>query len=108
MREYQKILAFNLAVWINKFISNLNIHVAEPPTHYPQMPQPQPERPTQEIESFLPVGDYISRSTTECYEDEEEDYFSYQPGHQQILSTEDEKKTIKLPETPIPDPTSQQ
>ncbi|KNC30921.1 hypothetical protein FF38_09306 [Lucilia cuprina] len=83
LREYQKILAFNLAVWINKFISNLNIHVAEPPKPKDEMSaqQQQPtERQTQELSSFIPVGDYISPivSEEELYEDEDdEDYYSY-------------------------------
>ncbi|XP_065358962.1 uncharacterized protein Rcd7 [Calliphora vicina] len=80
LREYQKILSFNLAVWINKFISNLNIHVAEPPKQYPQMPQSQSERQPQELSSFLPVADYISPIASEesYYEEEDEDYYSYQ------------------------------
>ncbi|XP_075159607.1 reduction in Cnn dots 7 [Haematobia irritans] len=56
LREYQKILAFNLAVWINKFISNLNIHVAE----LPQAAQPQMGISEPEVQTLLPVGDYIS------------------------------------------------
>lgn len=68
-------MAFNLAVWINKFISNLNIHVAEPATHYQQMSQTQPERPTQELSSFIPLSDYISYSSVSdelCYVEGEE------------------------------------
>ncbi|XP_037934563.1 uncharacterized protein LOC119668917 [Teleopsis dalmanni] len=54
LREYQQILANNLTVWINKFISNLNIHVA-----------PQTRRLLKpDTEHFLPVQDFISQSET--------------------------------------------
>ncbi|XP_054731913.1 uncharacterized protein LOC129240255 isoform X1 [Anastrepha obliqua] len=82
LREYQQVLANNLTVWINKFISNLNIHISPPPV------------PTEHIEpeTFLPVSDYISCSESidneECQieqsnfyfdemNEEENDYFLY-------------------------------
>lgn len=71
LREYQKILAFNLAVWINKFISNLNIHVAPAPPKAPVQEEPN------KLGSFLPVSDYISCSTGEeewCPEQEDIEY----------------------------------
>ncbi|KAM7355403.1 reduction in Cnn dots 7 [Cochliomyia hominivorax] len=82
LQEYQKILSSNLAVWINKFISNLNIHIEdEPPIQY-EAELPQTEKPTQELSSFLPIDDYISQSSgsEEFYYEEEEDeeYYSYQ------------------------------
>ncbi|KAL9908711.1 reduction in Cnn dots 7 [Glossina fuscipes fuscipes] len=85
LREYQKILAFNLAVWINKFISNLNIHVAQAPAS-PQRDQPfadsrrqqYSDKPSQALQNFLPVGDYISYSSAsdEFMDDENEEFYS--------------------------------
>ncbi|XP_061394921.1 uncharacterized protein LOC133330501 [Musca vetustissima] len=70
LKEYQKILSLNLAVWINKFISNLNIHIAQTPEQYEQEQQQrqqpqqmagqQPEMPV----TFLPLADYISYTTS--------------------------------------------
>lgn len=71
LREYQKILAFNLAIWINKFISNLNIHVSPAP------PKQSLDEEGGKLGSFLPVSDYISCSTGEeewCPEEIEEEY----------------------------------
>lgn len=59
LREYQKILAFNLAIWINKFISNLNIHVAPAPIKKPTGDEGD------KLGSFLPLSDYISCSSGE-------------------------------------------
>lgn len=42
--------------------------------YYPQMSQSQPERPTQDMATFLPVEDYISESSLSeeaNYEDED-------------------------------------
>ncbi|KAL7734396.1 hypothetical protein ACLKA6_010728 [Drosophila palustris] len=67
LRDYQRILANNLTVWINKFISNLNIYLA---------PQQIPVSRTMHAdrgEQFVPMSDYISLS--EEFEDEMlEDY----------------------------------
>lgn len=70
LREYQKILAFNLAIWINKFISNLNIHVA------PSSPKKPRDGEGDKLESFLPLSDYISCSSGEeewCPDEMEEE-----------------------------------
>ncbi|XP_034103442.1 uncharacterized protein LOC132793553 [Drosophila nasuta] len=56
LRDYQRILANNLTVWINKFISNLNIYLA---------PQQVPVARTMHAdrdETFVPMSDYISLS----------------------------------------------
>ena len=58
----------------------MNIHVAEPATHYPQMPQPQPERPTNELSSFIPLSDYISYSSAS------DDYYYAEEGESQAYS----------------------
>ncbi|XP_017034487.1 uncharacterized protein Rcd7 [Drosophila kikkawai] len=58
LREYQRILANNLTVWINKFISNLNIYLApqqQPPEQRPMLAYNDPEQ-------FVPLSDYISVS----------------------------------------------
>ncbi|XP_073835873.1 reduction in Cnn dots 7 [Musca autumnalis] len=70
LKEYQKILSLNLAVWINKFISNLNIHIAESPEQYEQRQQQEqstsmPNTLLHEMpQSFLPVADYISYTSS--------------------------------------------
>ncbi|XP_011193174.1 uncharacterized protein LOC105218974 [Zeugodacus cucurbitae] len=69
LREYQQVLANNLTVWINKFISNLNIHLAPPPVLTENL----------EPDTFLPVKDYISCSElieSEEYQTEQNNYFS--------------------------------
>lgn len=61
LRDYQRILANNLTVWINKFISNLNIYLA------PQQAPPPKAICAERGEDFLPVSDYISVSgDVEC------------------------------------------
>ncbi|XP_017072347.1 uncharacterized protein LOC108108724 [Drosophila eugracilis] len=57
LREYQRILANNLTVWINKFISNLNIYLA--PQQIPVKRQMMAEN---DPEQFVPLSDYISVS----------------------------------------------
>ncbi|XP_058985103.1 uncharacterized protein LOC131805655 [Musca domestica] len=66
LKEYQKILSLNLAVWINKFISNLNIHIAESPQQQNEQQQQQQMAPPMSDgilhempQSFLPLADYI-------------------------------------------------
>ncbi|ALC44762.1 Rcd7 [Drosophila busckii] len=56
LREYQRILANNLTVWINKFISNLNIYLA--PQEVPVERTMHGEYP----ETFVPLSDFISLS----------------------------------------------
>ncbi|XP_016969229.1 uncharacterized protein LOC108037217 [Drosophila rhopaloa] len=55
LREYQRILANNLTVWINKFISNLNIYLApqQIPVQRQRMAETDPEQ-------FVPLSDFIS------------------------------------------------
>ena len=60
-------MANNITVWINKFISNLNIHIAAPIQALP------PSKP----ETFLPVKDYISITSEELAE-EDEDWSDYE------------------------------
>ncbi|EDW76783.1 uncharacterized protein Dwil_GK20231 [Drosophila willistoni] len=68
LREYQRILANNLTVWINKFISNLNIYLAPQ-----QLPVQRPIMHQEDPEQFVPLSDYISMS--EGMEEEmQEDY----------------------------------
>uniref|UniRef100_A0A1I8QE41 SWIM-type domain-containing protein n=1 Tax=Stomoxys calcitrans TaxID=35570 RepID=A0A1I8QE41_STOCA len=69
LSEYQKVLACNLAVWINKFISNLNIHVNERPQQHQYEQQTRMERLALERQTFLPISDYIP-----CSSDSEEIY----------------------------------
>ncbi|BFF97128.1 uncharacterized protein DMAD_05611 [Drosophila madeirensis] len=57
LREYQKILANNLTVWINKFISNLNIYLAPQ-----QIPVQRTMMAEEDPEQFVPLSDYISLS----------------------------------------------
>ncbi|XP_044570959.1 uncharacterized protein LOC6492930 isoform X2 [Drosophila ananassae] len=57
LREYQRILANNLTVWINKFISNLNIYLAPQ-----QIPVQRPMMAENDPEQFVPLSDYISVS----------------------------------------------
>lgn len=57
LREYQRILANNLTVWINKFISNLNIYLAPQ-----QIPVQRPMLAENDPEQFVPLSDYISVS----------------------------------------------
>ncbi|XP_034480899.1 uncharacterized protein LOC117786661 [Drosophila innubila] len=67
LRDYQRILANNLTVWINKFISNLNIYLA---------PQQLPVSRTMHAdrgEQFVPMSDYISMSE-EMAEEMQYDY----------------------------------
>lgn len=70
LREYQKILAFNMAIWINKFLSNLNIHISPipPPTTTAHYDFSHGDHPGMNIGSFLPVGDYISCSSDNAEE----------------------------------------
>ncbi|XP_030570863.1 uncharacterized protein LOC115769958 [Drosophila novamexicana] len=56
LRDYQRILANNLTVWINKFISNLNIYMA------PQQVPLARSMHADNDETFVPVTDYISLS----------------------------------------------
>ncbi|XP_039485813.1 uncharacterized protein LOC120448086 [Drosophila santomea] len=55
LQEYQRILANNLTVWINKFISNLNIYLA--PQQIPVQRQMMAEN---DPEQFVPLSDFIS------------------------------------------------
>ncbi|XP_017145495.1 uncharacterized protein LOC108157809 [Drosophila miranda] len=57
LREYQKILANNLTVWINKFVSNLNIYLAPQ-----QIPVQRTMMADEDPEQFVPLSDYISMS----------------------------------------------
>ncbi|KAI8041615.1 uncharacterized protein LOC128258015 [Drosophila gunungcola] len=57
LREYQRILANNLTVWINKFISNLNIYLAPQ-----QMPVKRQMMAENDPEQFVPLSDFISVS----------------------------------------------
>jgi len=59
LREYQKVLANNMAVWINKFISALSIFVTQP-----QQPEQTGVKTADvpEPDTFLPVWDYMSLS----------------------------------------------
>ncbi|XP_030373664.1 uncharacterized protein LOC115623448 [Scaptodrosophila lebanonensis] len=57
LREYQRILANNLTVWINKFISNLNIYLAPQ-----QIAVQRPIMHAEDPEQFVPLSDYISVS----------------------------------------------
>lgn len=62
LRDYQRILANNLTVWINKFISNLNIYL-----HPQQPPTVKPMHDGSDGNRFLPLSDYISVSgDVEC------------------------------------------
>lgn len=74
LKDFQKILATNLALWINKFISNLNIHIAESPEQYIK-PQKSSQVTGREMQpSYLPIQDYISCSNGSddiCFEDKE-------------------------------------
>lgn len=67
--------------------------MAETPANYPQQPQSQlqPEKPTQELLSFLPIQDYIGSSESEDvpYED------IYDPAAQRSLTSQ---KTINRSE----------
>ncbi|EDV97988.1 uncharacterized protein LOC6557849 [Drosophila grimshawi] len=80
LRDYQRILANNLTVWINKFISNLNIYMAPKPMPVARSMHDNDER-------FVPVTDFISLSEDNCeemisdlnigmseYEDYDDDY----------------------------------
>lgn len=50
-------MANNLTVWINKFISNLNIYLAPQ-----QIPVQRPMMAENDPEQFVPLSDYISVS----------------------------------------------
>lgn len=76
LREYQKILAFNLSVWINKFLSNLNIHITPLPPK-DDLDLTKHDHSGINFNSFLPVGDYISCSSEHGEEwcEDENDYY---------------------------------
>ncbi|KMZ00560.1 uncharacterized protein LOC6738700 isoform X2 [Drosophila simulans] len=57
LQEYQRILANNLTVWVNKFISNLNIYLT--PQQIPVKRQMMAEN---DPEQFVPLSDFISVS----------------------------------------------
>lgn len=90
LREYQKILAFNIAIWINKFLSNLNIHIAAVPEKDDQINitrDNQNER--MNISSFLPVSDYVSCSSEnveEWCEDESDVFEEYLEGSEETAT----------------------
>ncbi|EDW35316.1 GL20940 [Drosophila persimilis] len=69
LREYQKILANNLTVWVNKFISNLNIYMAPQ-----QIPVERQMMADADPEQFVPVSDYISLS-------EQQEEMTHDTGH---------------------------
>lgn len=66
LRDYQRILANNLTVWINKFISNLNIYMA------PQQIPVARSMHGENDETFVPVTDYISLSEEQADEMQED------------------------------------
>lgn len=72
LREYQRILANNLTVWINKFISNLNIYLAPQ-----QIPVKRSIYHAEDPEQFVPVSDYISASETHGEEEDFQDQMEY-------------------------------
>lgn len=78
LRDYQRILANNLTVWINKFISNLNIYLA--PQQAPVVKSMHGERG----EDFLPLSDFISVTGEdemgEDYKLDITDYEDYNPS----------------------------
>ncbi|XP_020816534.1 uncharacterized protein LOC110190409 [Drosophila serrata] len=80
LREYQRILANNLTVWINKFISNLNIYL----TPQQQAPEQRPMIAYNDPEQFVPLSDYISLSeelgVEEMVDDTEPEYGDYEYG----------------------------
>lgn len=85
LRDYQRILANNLTVWINKFISNLNIYLA---------PQQIPVERTMHAnsgEQFVPMSDYITLS--EEMEEEMQDDYDFD-----ITDYEDFGEDVFLPE----------
>ncbi|XP_017042307.1 uncharacterized protein LOC108088844 [Drosophila ficusphila] len=99
LREYQRILANNLTVWINKFISNLNIYLA--PQQIPVQRQMMAET---DPEQFVPLSDFISLSDEpgleEMMEDVEQgavEYHDYGYGEDylpDVLNTEMSEDTI--------------
>lgn len=62
LRDYQRTLAYNLAIWISKFLSNLNIKVAENPPPSTGMQTPLHSfrsEPQHDLTTFLPLDDYV-------------------------------------------------
>ncbi|XP_037722285.1 uncharacterized protein LOC119555130 [Drosophila subpulchrella] len=98
LREYQRILANNLTVWINKFISNLNIYLA--PQQIPVQRQMMAEN---DPEQFVPLSDFISVSdepgAEEMMEDVEHGAAEYDYGYGEdylpdVLNTDLSEETI--------------